>query len=143
MGIKFERITDGTIVEVERPAQVAALVNSSDLGINASRGQDHGWRLAPEVVSEIDDIKGDMSALQSIAREKGIAVQDITTYHVVDYIFSQQQAAKALADESANKNPAFQESYEARIRAQREAKAKPAEEAKKPVVAKAKSTDKK
>jgi len=118
MGIKFERITDGTIVEVERPAQVAALVNSSDLGINASRGQDHGWRLAPEVVSEIDDIKADMRALQDIARQKGLMVQDITTYDIVDYIFAQQQAAKALADESLNSNPAFKESYEARIRAQ-------------------------
>lgn len=143
MGIKLERITTGEVIELDRPAQIAAIINSSDLGLNASKGQDYGWRLAPVVVGEIDDIRKDVQTMQLIAREKGMMIQDITTYHIVDHIIDQQNALKAMAEDAINNNPAHKESYDARVRATREAKAKPAEEAKKPIVAAVKSTDKK
>lgn len=124
MGIKFENIRTGEVVVLERSAQIAAFLNSSDLSPNASKGQDYKWRLGVEIISQIDDIRKDVRLMQSIAQEKGMLVQDLSTHDLLYYIVQQQQAAKDLELEAAESNPEYEESYEARIREARKAKVK-------------------
>ena len=49
-GISFFSIRTGETHYGKLEPTIAAYLNSSDLGINASRGQDYGWRLSPEWV---------------------------------------------------------------------------------------------
>lgn len=125
--IQFENIRSGEVVTfsatqdpLARMAQIAAYLNSSDMSPNALKGQDFGWRLAPEIKDEIDRIKGDLPTLDLISKRVGVPIDELRDFHILNYIVEQtfQQEAMA-ARQSGKSNADFEEDYQARVKALR------------------------
>lgn len=117
--ISFVNIYSNERVSTDDPHHIAAFINSSDLGTNASKGQDFGWRLAPEVVVKIEDMSQNMDILEKISRAKGIGVEDISTIHLVQYISELDRINAAKKERQAEREPAHKKDYEAEIEALR------------------------
>lgn len=92
-GIGFFSIKSGDVHYAKSEAQVQAYINSSDMGINASRGQDYGWRLEASWVKKVKKFKSDGVAMERLADKNGgkapttpqilytIYGQELRTYH--------------------------------------------------------------
>lgn len=106
-GIKFFSIRTGETHFGKLEPTIQAYINSSDLGINASRGQDYGWRLHPEWVKKVRDFRRDpvqMSILQS--KNDG---RKPSLVQILYYIYGQQLAAW-FEEQEDNENP-YEEQY--------------------------------
>lgn len=89
-GIPFFSIRTGETHYGKLEATISAYINSSDIGINASRGQDYGWRLAPEWVQKVRDFKRD-STKMSILTTK-LQGQKPTTVQILYYLYGEELA---------------------------------------------------
>ncbi len=106
-GIAFFNIKSGDTHYLRLEPQIQAYINSSDMGINASRGQDFGWRLAPEWVYKVKTFRKDEAKMQFLVARNG--GRKVTTAQVLYAIYGEQlRAAAEIADE--NENP-FEEEY--------------------------------
>lgn len=90
-GIPFFSIKTGETMFGRLEPTIAAFINSSDMGINASRGQDYGWRLAPEWVKKIRAFRADEDKMEALAAklrlEDGVAPN---TTQILYYIYGRQ-----------------------------------------------------
>lgn len=111
LGIPFFSIKTGETHYGKLEPTISAYINSSDMGINASRGQDYGWRLAPEWVKKVRDFKRDRTQM-SILTSKNQG-QKPTTTQILYYMYGEQLAAYYEAEEE-NENP-FEDEYLAAI----------------------------
>lgn len=130
--IQFENIRTGEVVKFDgtqdpntRQAHIAAFLNSSDMSPNALKGQDFGWRLAPEIKDEIERIKTDLPTLDMLSKRVGVPVDELRDFHILNFIAEQDFAQQALAARAQADSPAYQESYEARLKALRERREQP------------------
>lgn len=99
--IRFFNIRTGEEVAAETEPQISALWFSSDKGPNVNQGQDFGWRLAPEVVVEMDNIMRDQGKLQEIANRFRMMLDDVRDTDVLSWISMNTDAANApVADMS-------------------------------------------
>lgn len=74
-GIDFFNIKTGETIYVRRPAQIKALIESSDMGVNKS--SDAGWRLGKKWVQKIREARQDRQLMQDLsARYGGAEVKD-------------------------------------------------------------------
>lgn len=106
-GIGFYNIKSGETHYARLEAQIQAYINSSDMGINASRDQDFGWRLAPEWVKAVKSYRRNDQKMEALVAKNG--GQKVTTVQVLYAIYGEQlRAAQERADE--NENP-FEEEY--------------------------------
>lgn len=124
MAIEFFNVNTGERRTITRAHQVGAFINSSDLGENKDRGQDFGWRIAPEQMVKVEELKSDSRALRDIAERRGIAVQDLKVLHLVQYLSEQEEleSSKNKLVEDSN-GPKFQDKYEEELRALKKKKA--------------------
>lgn len=106
-GIGFFNIKTGETRYAQLEAQIQAYLNSSDLGINASRDQDFGWRLAPEWVKAVKAYRRNEVKMETLTnRNDG---QKVTVPQILYAIYGEQlRAAQEKADE--NEAP-FEEEY--------------------------------
>lgn len=90
-GISFYSIrTDETFYAKLEPT-IAAMINSSDMGINASRGQDFGWRLAPKWVKLVRDFADDESKMDTLAAKLRLEDGEVpSTTQILNYIYGRQ-----------------------------------------------------
>jgi len=86
-GIPFYSIKSGDTFYARSSAQIQAMINSSDMGINASRGQDFGWRLAPKWVKKVKAFRNDTFKMERLSEKYGGA--DPTTTQILYYIYSE------------------------------------------------------
>lgn len=93
--IKFFNIRSKEVLEADTEPKIAALWGSSDRGPNANVGQDFGWRLAPAVVVELRQIKGDIDILDRIARRIKKSTEELTEPDLIDYISSKTSPENA------------------------------------------------
>ena len=101
MAIKFYNIRSKEIQVAETEPQISAMWSSSDRSPNVLQGQDFGWRLAPEVVVEMKQIKGDYDKLQKIATRYHILPEDVGEKEILQYISEHTNSATApLAQEN-------------------------------------------
>lgn len=106
-GIAFFNIKSGETHYARLEAQIQAYINSSDMGINASRDQDFGWRLAPEWVKAVKGFRRNEVKMESLTNRNG--GQKVTTPQILYAIYGEQlRAAQERADE--NDTP-FEEEY--------------------------------
>jgi len=122
IGITFERMTDG-ILETRVASSVehiAAFFNSSDEGPNAKNKQDFGWRLAPEDLIELEDIKNDPSVMERIAAVYQIPAEDVADYNVLKYMASKR--FKTAAVDTRTEERDYESDYAKRVRQAREGK---------------------
>lgn len=123
--ITFENIKTGEKVvftgeqeAASRSAQMAAFLNSSDLSPNAGqRGQDFGWRLAPEIIAEMDAVRQDVEILEKISRRIGIGMDDIRDYHILSYVADKDFAKDTVKLRAKEAAPEIEEDYLARVKA--------------------------
>lgn len=106
-GIGFYNIKSGETRYAQLEAQIQAYINSSDIGINASRDQDFGWRLSPEWVKAVKAFRRDEPKMAFLVSKNG--GQKVTTVQILYAIYGEQlRAASERAEE--NENP-FEEEY--------------------------------
>ncbi len=119
-GIGFYNIKSGETRYAQLEAQIQAYINSSDIGINASRDQDFGWRLSPEWVKAVKAFRRDEPKMALLVSKNG--GQKVTTVQILYSIYGEQLRAAAERAEE-NENP-FEEEYLQSISSRAEA-AKP------------------
>lgn len=120
IGITFERMTDG-MVETRVASSVehiAAFFNSSDEGPNARNHQDFGWRLAPEDLIELEDLKNDPNVMERIAATYQIPAEDVADYNVLKYMASKRFKTKVVDTKAESKD--YESDYARRVREARE-----------------------
>lgn len=127
--ITFENIRTGEKVTFtgeqetnSRNAHMAAYLNASDLSPNAgTRGQDFGWRLAPEVIAEMEAVRQDYDTLERISKRLGVGIDDIRDFHILSYVADRsfaQDAKNARVNEPTSTE--LEDDYRARVRAAKE-----------------------
>lgn len=110
-GIAFFNIRSGDTHYLRLEAQIQAYINSSDMGINASRDQDFGWRLAPEWVKAVKDFRRNDAKMETLTSRNG--GQKVTTPQILYAIYGEQlRAAQERAEEEESP---FEEEYLAQI----------------------------
>lgn len=125
--IEFVNIKTGERKKLDRPHQIGAYINSSDMHTNSNKGQDFGWRLSEEIVLKIDEMRTDIQLLERMADRTGIPVDELTTINLVQEISRQQDIEERTAKARAERDSEYKQEYEARIEKLREAKKPKAE----------------
>ena len=106
-GIGFFNIKTGETHHAKMEAQIQGYINSSDMGINASRGQDFGWRLEPEWVKRVKDFRRNETKMEVITARNG--GQKPTTVQVLYAIYGEQ--LRAVQEQAAENDAPFEEKY--------------------------------
>lgn len=110
-GIGFFNIKSGETHYARLEAQIQAFINSSDMGINASRDQDFGWRLEPQWVKAVKKFRRDESKMEALTNRNG--GQKVTVPQILYAIYGEQiRAAQERADEE---DSPFEDEYLAAI----------------------------
>lgn len=93
-GISFFNVKSGDTHYCKLEPTITAYINSSDMGINASRGQDFGWKLAPEWVKKIRAFQADENKMDTLSAklrlEDGIMP---STIQILLYIYGREVRA--------------------------------------------------
>ena len=90
-GVPFFSIKTGETHYCKLEPTIAAYINSSDMGINASRGQDYGWKLGAEWVKRIRDFKRNQTQVSILTAKNG--GQKPTTVQILYYLYAEELAA--------------------------------------------------
>lgn len=106
-GISFYSIRTGETHYGKLEPTIAAYLNSSDLGINASRGQDYGWRLSPEWVEMVRAFRRNPTQMSILTAKNG--GQKPTVTQILYYMYG-QQLQQYFESQEDNENP-FAEKY--------------------------------
>jgi len=106
-GISFFSIRTGETHYCKLEPTIAAYINSSDMGINASRGQDYGWRLSEKWVKKVRAFKRNPVQMSILTSKNG--GQKPTLVQILYYMYGEQLQAYFEAQED-NENP-FEEQY--------------------------------
>lgn len=87
-GVPFFSIESGDTHYARLEPQIQAYINSSDMGINASRGQDKGWRLGKEWVHKVREFQQNEEKMERLMAKNG--GQDPTTPQILYAIYGEQ-----------------------------------------------------
>ena len=130
--IVFENILTGETIGISREtegkfyrAKLSAAINSSNMSVNADRGQDYGWRLSPEQQALIEEWEADPSMVDTVSKWSEVMVDALTHTEFLSYLLYQQE--KGLSPETSDvaQRRASQQAYEARVAALRSGKPEP------------------
>lgn len=110
-GIPFYSVKTGETHFCKLEPTISAYINSSDMGINASRGQDYGWRLHPDWVKKVKAFKRDRTSMSILtAKNDG---RKPTTTQILYYMYG-EELQNYYEEVEENENP-FEETYLAAI----------------------------
>lgn len=130
MKIKFVNIKSNEEVSFEgtadrnlRSAQIDAYVNSSNMGVNANKGQDFAWRLDPEVAAEFDDIKSNYTRLKEISDATGVTPENITDGQILSHMVSQELAKDSAKRAKVENVSSYEDEYRQRVNNAKQRKA--------------------
>lgn len=123
IGIVFENINTGEVRVASTVEHIAAFFNSSDEGPNAKNKQDFGWRLAPEDLIELENLKNDGAVMERIAQIYQIPPEDVADYNVLKFMASKRFAAAKKEADAEGKD--YESDYQRRVREIREGKNAP------------------
>lgn len=109
-GIEFFNIKSGDTHYCRLEATIQAYINSSDMGINASRGQDFGWRLAPSWIKLVREFRKDENKMANLGAKLRLEEdQSPSLIQILYAIYGGQLRAARLAAQE-DENP-FEEEY--------------------------------
>lgn len=125
IGITFERMLNGVLETrtVGTVEHIAAFFNSSDEGPNAKNKQDFGWRLTPEDLIELEDLKNDPVIMDRIASAYQIPAEDVADYNVLKYMASTRFSV--VKNDTRGEMKDYENDYQRRVREAREGKSTP------------------
>jgi hypothetical protein len=106
-GIAFFSVKTGETRYAQLEPQIQAYINSSDLGINASRGQDFGWKLAKEWVEKVRAFRKDENKMERLVSRNG--GQRVTTTQILYAIYGEQ--LRAFEQQQEDESSPFEEAY--------------------------------
>lgn len=140
-GIIFENIDTGETLLISRThegkhyrAKLSAIMNSSNLHVNADRGQDFGYRLQPEQQALLEEWEQDFDTIDKVSRYTKVPVDSLTHAEFLAYLLYTLEAGKSSQREDANDRRVKQAEYQARVAALRAAKPEVLPEFKAPAV---------
>lgn len=122
MSLPFFNVRSGETRIAETEPQIAALWGSSDRGPNARKGQDFGWRLAPEIVVMLRKILADERKRLDIAKRYNLSLENVGEKEVLRYISEVNTPNDGAAEQEAD----YTDQYEQEIRDLSKPKTKPA-----------------
>lgn len=106
-GIGFFNIKTGETHYARLEPQIQAFINSSNMGINASRGQDFGWRLHPEWDRKVKAFRRNETKMDRLQDKNGD--KKVTVAQILYAVYgSELRAARERAED--NENP-YEEEY--------------------------------
>lgn len=109
-GIEFFNIKSGDTHYCRLEATIQAYINSSDMGINASRGQDFGWRLAPSWVQKVREFRKDENKVANLSSK--LRLEEDQSPSLIQILYAiygaQLRNARAASEEHEN---AYEEEY--------------------------------
>lgn len=106
-GIGFFNIQSGETRYAQLEPQIQAYINSSDMGINASRDQDFHWRLEKGWVQKVKDFRRNEGKMQFLVSRNG--GQKVTTTQILYAIYGEQ--LRAAAERAEEEETPFEEEY--------------------------------
>lgn len=131
MPIKFENIDTGETVAIDRKrsgkhyrAKLSAVINSSNMSINADRGQDYGWRLDPEQQALIETWEEDPDMIARVSQFTKVPEDELTHAEFLAYMLRLEEKGRSLEKAKEVARRENQSDYEARV-AQLRAKTEP------------------
>jgi len=110
VAIDWFNIKSGEKIKTARPAQIKALIESSDLGVN--RQSDKGWRLGAEWVKKLNRGRQDRALIASLGKMSG---GEVTDTQLLVAIFSQESQMQSQLDAHEDDAP-FEQEYLESIR---------------------------
>lgn len=113
-GIDFFNIKTGETIYVCRDAQIKALIESSDMGVN--RQSDMGWRLGKEWVQKLRVARQDRQLMQDLAVKFG--GNEVTDRDLMVAVYSREQNAEKQAKKYEEDAP-FEQEYLESIKEQK------------------------
>lgn len=109
-GIGFFSVDTGETRHAQLDAQIQAYINSSDLGINASRGQDFGWRLSADWVKMVRAFRADETKMDNLAAKLRLEDDQLPSLTQVLYAIYGQQLRTARTHAQEEEKP-FEQEY--------------------------------
>lgn len=107
-GIAFFNVKSGDTHYAKLEPTIQAYINSSDMGINASRGQDYGWKLSVEWVKRVRSFRRDTMQMQILtSRNQG---QKPTTTQILYHLYGED--LRAFEEEAEEHENPFEEQYQ-------------------------------
>ncbi len=113
MAIEFFNVKSGERKKVVTEPMISAYYNSSNQHVNATRGQDFGWRLAPATIKRIQDIKRDFNLMNQVASTFRIPLDSISDTDVLRWISREDAKQEAATTQEAD----YTQQYEEELRA--------------------------
>lgn len=107
-GIAFFNVKSGETHYAKLEPTIQAYINMSDLGINASRGQDFGWKLGADWVKRIRAFRRDPMQMQILSARNNGAKPTIT--QILYYLYGQELAT--FQEEQEEHEAPFAEQYQ-------------------------------
>lgn len=107
-GIDFFNIKTGETIYVRRDAQIKALIESSDMGVN--RQSDMGWRLGKEWVAKLREARQDRQLMQELATKFGGA--EVLDRDLMVAVYTRERNAEKQAKRYEDSAPYEQEYLE-------------------------------
>lgn len=107
-GIGFFSVKTGETHYAKLEPTIAAYINSSDMGINASRGQDFGWRLDAEWVNKVKAFRRDRMQMQLLTAQN--SGQKPTTIQILHFLYGEE--LRAYQEEVEEHENPFEDQYQ-------------------------------
>lgn len=122
--IIFENIDTGETFGISREvsgkyyrAMLSAIVNSSNMSVNADRGQDFGYRLIPEQQALIEEWERDPHMIDKVSTWSKVMIDDLSHSEFLAYLLYQQELGMSPEKSQDAERRNNQREYEARVAA--------------------------
>jgi len=126
MAIIFENIDTKETYAIDREregkyyrAKLSALINSSNMSVNADRGQDFGVRLIPEQQALIEQWEEDPEVIERVSNWSKTMTEDLTHAEFLAYLLYQQELGTSPEKHQQSDRREKQRDYDARVEALR------------------------
>lgn len=126
MSVKFFNINTNETVTLDLQPQIAAFINSSDLGVNATRGMDKGWRIAPELFVEVEAFRQDLDKMRRLSDRTSVPIEGITIPDIL-FFLSEEEEQNKKRNVQLQSTGKYEDSYQAMVKAAREKRLAPPE----------------
>ncbi len=112
-GIPFYNVKSDETHYAKLEPTIQGYINSSDMGINASRDQDFGWKLGAEWVQKVKAFRRDNTQMSILTARNGGSKP--TTVQVLYFLYGEE--VRAYQEEAEDNENPFEEKYQKDIAA--------------------------
>lgn len=107
-GIAFFNVKSGETHYAKLEPTIQAYINSSDMGINASRDQNFGWKLGAEWVKRVKAFRRDTTQMSILTARNG--GQKPSTVQILYHLYGEE--LRAFQEEVDENDSPFEDQYQ-------------------------------